>query len=274
MCYLVSASLVIFRNDIKSILNITVSFLKSYPDCILYIINNDPRDSFENIFISDRLIYIDTKKNIGFGAAHNIAFKKALEAGASYHFIINPDIAFNPEIISNMVNSMIKYSDIGVMMPKILNKNGSVQHLPKLIPSPFSILFRKINSILPFFEKYVHDYEMRNLPSFGIYDIPIVSGCFTLLSLDAIKKVGYYDERFFLYFEDWDLSRRIGTQFRTVIDLSVSVTHEYNSGANKHLKLFYIYLVSAFKYFKKWGFFLDADSRVINKNTLSSLYNA
>jgi len=269
-----TASIVLHKTSFSSITTLLNVILNSGKIDSLYLIDNWAiDDGFLNI-ADNRIIYIMSNNNIGFGAAHNLAIKKAYEQGSMLHFIINPDISLIPEVIIELIESMNSNPSIGLMMPNILNSNGTIQYLPKLIPSPFSIVARKINFLLPFFKKYIYKYELRNLPSVGIFDIPIVSGCFSVIRIEAIEQIGYFDERYFLYFEDWDLSRRVSAKFRTVINTSIHVTHDYNSGANRHFKLFYIYVSSAFKYFKKWGFIMDAERRRINKNTLSSLNNA
>ncbi len=250
------------------------SILYSGEISTLFLIDNDASEIPPFELNNNRIFYIKNKKNIGFGAAHNFAIEKAHEIDSQLHFLINPDITLKPEAISHLIDSMNLNQSIGLMMPNILNSNGTIQYLPKLLPSPFSIVARKINFLLPLFKKYIYKYELRNLPSVGIFDIPVVSGCFSVIRIEAIEQIGYFDERYFLYFEDWDLSRRVSVKFRTVINTSIHVTHDYNSGANRHFKLFYIYIISAFKYFKKWGFILDAERRRINKNTLSSLHNA
>jgi len=172
-------------------------------------------------------------------------------------------------IIKDLVETMNMHPEIGLMMPSILNPDGSTQFLPKLLPSPFSIITRKLNNILPLFNNYVNDYEMRRLPSYGLYDVPIVSGCFMVMNRSAIENVGIFDESYFLYFEDWDLSRRITSKYRTVINMSIKVVHDYNSGANRNIKLFFIFLNSAIIYFRKWGFLFDSYRTKINKSTLN-----
>jgi GT2 family glycosyltransferase len=254
--------------------NLVNSILNSGKIDFLYLIDNSPIDNSFLLITDDRIIYEISNKNIGFGAAHNLALRKAYTQGSKFHFFINPDITLDPEVISDLIDSMNSDTSIGLMMPTILNSDGSIQYLPKLLPSPFSIIARKINFLFLFFKKYIYKYELRNLPSVGVFDIPIVSGCFSVIRIEAIEQIGVFDERYFLYFEDWDLSRRVLTKFRTVINTSIHVRHDYNSGANKHFKLFYIYVASAFKYFKKWGFFADTERRRINQNTLSSIRNA
>jgi hypothetical protein len=269
-----TASIVLYKTSFSSITTLLNSILNSGKIDLLYLIDNSAiEDDFLKI-TDDRVIYRVSKNNIGFGAAHNLAIKYAYEQGSKLHFFINPDITLKPEVISDLIDSMNLNPSIGLMMPNILNSDVTIQYLPKLIPSPFSIIAIKIIFILPFFNKYIYMYELRTLPIIGIFDVPIVSGCFSVIRREAIEYTNGFDERFFLYFEDWDLSRRISIKFRTVINASINVTHDYSSGANKHLKLFFVYLSSAFKYFKKWGFFFDSYRRILNKNTLSSIHHA
>ena len=156
-----------------------------------------------------------------------------------------------------------------MMMPQILNLDGSIQSLPKLLPSPFSILLRKIKKPASLYQKFIDEYELRNVPKNKIYDAPILSGCFTLLNLEAIKKVGFYNDAYFMYFEDWDLSRRIHQHYKTIYFPVVSVFHGYDSGANKSIRLFKVFINSAITYFNRWGWFFDPERNEINKRALS-----
>jgi hypothetical protein len=264
-----TASIVLYNTPFSKLNNLLNSILDSGKIGQLYLIDNCPVDSYLFKINDDRIIYIKNSTNIGFGSAHNIALKLAIDNASTLHFIVNPDIHLKSNVIVDLINSMYTNEEIGLMMPNILNKDGSLQHLPKLLPSPFSLLVRKLNYIFPIFTKYIAKYELRNLPENKIVDIPIVSGCFSILRIDSIKEVGLFDERFFLYFEDWDLSRRISQRYRTVINTSVYVVHEYNSGANRNIKLFFIFLNSAIIYFRKWGFLFDSYRTKINKSTLN-----
>jgi GT2 family glycosyltransferase len=273
MIPVISASIVVFKNKAEDIESISYTILNSYSTCHLFIINNNPNESFKNQFLDNRITYIDVGENIGFGAAHNIGIKLALDHGSLYHFIVNPDVSFTLDVIPRMIDTMNSNQNIGLLMPAITNKDGSIQNLPKLLPTPFSLFARKINSFLPLFNNYISDYEMRNLPLHGIFDVPIISGCFSVISRTAINKIGMFDHRYFLYFEDWDLSRRVTKEFRTAIDTSVRITHNYNSDANKSLKLFFIFLISAVKYFNKWGFIFDIDRVKYNRKAIDQLKN-
>jgi len=153
-------------------------------------------------------------------------------------------------------------------MPQILNEDGTIQNLPKLLPSPFSVLMRKIKKPHCIYQEFINRYELRFVNKNITYNAPVLSGCFTLLRISAVKEIGKYDDRFFMYFEDWDLSRRMNQKFKTVYYPEVSVIHGYESGANKDKRLFTIFVKSAIHYFNKWGWIFDRERNRINKKTL------
>lgn len=266
---MIYASIVLYNNVISE-LQITINcFLDNHQDRILFLIDNSSNNLLRESFNDSRIIYIHNDRNIGFGAAHNIAINKSKQLGSKYHFIINPDIYFEGNIVNEMVDYMGKNCSVGMMMPKILNSDGTVQFLPKLLPSPLSILIRKFKKPNSFYKKFINKYELRFVLQDKIYNTPILSGCFILLNLDVIEEIGIFDDNYFMYFEDWDLSRRIHKKYKTLYYPLVSVYHGYESGANKKIKLFKIFIQSAFTYFNKWGWFFDNERVQMNKRTLS-----
>jgi GT2 family glycosyltransferase len=259
----------LYNTDSEELLRAIDSLFKTKLNLELYLIDNSLTDSLRTFLDYDsRIIYIHNPTNPGFGAAHNIAIQKALKNNNKYHFIVNPDIFFNEDVISPMVDFMKQDSLIGMMMPEVLNLDGTVQNLPKLLPSPFNILLRKFKKPTKAYQKFINKYEMRQVSKNMIYNAPVLSGCFTLLNLEAVQKVGMYDDKFFMYFEDWDLSRRIHQHYKTLYFPLVSVYHGYESGANKSSRLFKIFVNSAITYFSKWGWFFDSERKIINKKAL------
>lgn len=265
---MVSISIVVFKNKYNELEKALLSIFQ-YLDIVVYIIDNSPHEDLKKLeHINNSIIYIHNPSNPGFGAAHNIAIQRAIETGTKYHFIVNPDTFFSEDVISPMVKFMHENQDVGMMMPQILNEDGTIQNLPKLLPSPFSIIMRKLKFLNFLYSLFINKYELRSVPKNKIYEAPILSGCFTLLNIEAINKVGMYDDCFFMYFEDWDLSRRVHEHYKTIYFPLVSVVHGYESGANKSSKLFKIYLKSAYTYFNKWGWFFDKNRTKWNKETL------
>lgn len=266
---MITISVVSFNNSKNDLLGISKAigtYCQSEKPIRLYLIDNSPQNELS--ILAEDFHYIHNPANPGFGAAHNIAIQKAIDSGSKYHFIINPDIHFDTDVITPMVNYMEQNPDVGMIMPKILNEDGSTQFLPKLLPNPFWIFRRKFKKPEQDYMKFVNKYELRNVLTDKIYNAPILSGCFTLLNLKAIKEVGMYDDKFFMYFEDFDLSRRMHQKYKTLYFPEVSVYHGYEGGANKSLKLFKIFLKSMYTYFNKWGWFFDAERKRMNKATL------
>lgn len=258
-----------YRNDITMLQNAIQSVLNTSRMDKIFLVDNSPTDDLKILVTDLRIEYIHNPSNPGFGFSHNVAIQKAMELDSKYHFVVNPDIYFEGDVITPMVEYMASDTTIGMMMPQILNEDGSIQNLPKLLPSPLSVLWRKIKKPVRIYQKFINEYELREVPKEVIYNAPVLSGCFTLLNLDAIKEVGMYDDDFFMYFEDWDLSRRMHQFYKTIYFPKVSVVHEYESGANKNPKLFRIFVNSAIIYFNKWSWFFDADRKKINKEALA-----
>lgn len=254
--------------DLKKLMKSFKTFVKTKYK--IFIIDNSKSNSLEGFCKEfDFVDYIHNPSNPGFGAAHNIAIQKSIDEGSKYHFIVNPDVYFKEDVVTKMVEYMNSDQEIGMLMPQVLNLDGSLQYLPKLLPSPFSIVLRKLKRPSFIYKPFINKYELRNVSHDKIYEAPILSGCFTLLNMEAIKEVGGYDDRFFMYFEDWDLSRRMNQKFKTIYFPKVSVYHAYESGANKSKKLFKIFLQSAVHYFNKWGWFFGSERNKVNRKTLT-----
>lgn len=266
---LITASIVLYQNPARVVSKAIQSLLNNYDDLNIYLVDNSPSDTLGSLIRGKRISYIHNPANPGFGAAHNVALKLAIEAGSKYHFIVNPDTYFDGDVITPMINYMEQSPEVGMMMPQILNPDGSIQYLPKLLPSPLTIIWRKVKLTRNSYNKFINNYELRFVSDGIIYEAPIISGCFTLLRLKAIEEIGGYDDSFFMYFEDWDLSRRMHEKYRTLYFPLVSVYHEYYSGANKSFKLFRVYLNSAYRYFSKWGWFSDKKRKQINRESLA-----
>mgnify|MGYP003611155927 FL=1 len=94
-----------------------------------------------------------------------------------------------------------------------------------------------------------------------------------LLRSKALQKVGLFDERFFMYPEDIDLTRRIREYYRTVFYPHVPVIHNHAQGSYKSKKLLWIHIINLIRYFNKWGWFCDKKRQLINKETLNQFKN-
>ena len=270
--YKVSFSIVLYEQAAKEITAVIDSLLLYKGEMRIFLIDNSSTDKLACLSdIAKCIEYHYTGKNIGFGKAHNTAFALAENWGSKYHFFVNPDICYSKDVVAPMTEYMEKNHSIGQMMPRILFPDGRDQYLPKLTYSPSMLFWRKMKHPRRIHERRMQIFEMRGMENDRIYDVACVSGCFAVARTDLLNTIGGFDDRFFLYFEDTDLSRRIHEIARTVYFPMVSVYHTYARGAQKSPKLFLIFISSLIKYFNKWGWFLDKKRKQINDQVLRQL---
>jgi GT2 family glycosyltransferase len=98
-----------------------------------------------------------------------------------------------------------------------------------------------------------------------------VSGCFLLVRSGILREIGGFDERYFMYLEDVDLVRRVGKSAEVMYEPSVFVVHAYGKGSYRNFKLLAYHILSAIKYFNKWGWFWDPERRRANNLVLESI---
>ena len=138
---MLNVSIVLYNQSRTEIIRLIETFLHSETVYEVFLIDNSPIENPD--FKTLGANYHFTGKNLGYGTAHNIAIRKTIEQGLPYHLVINPDISFDPSILSEIEEFMNNNSDIGLLMPKILYPNGEIQYLCKLIPTPFDLIFRR-----------------------------------------------------------------------------------------------------------------------------------
>lgn len=266
----ITSTIVTYRNNLGALQKTISSFLNTELKVKLYVVDNSPTDEIQELCKDKRIKYIFNNANVGFGAGHNIAIKKSLNL-SKYHLVLNPDIYFEKGVLEEIYGFMELNDNIGEVMPRVLYPDGSIQHLCKLLPTPCDLIFRRFLPFKSLKEKRNNFYELQFTGYDKVMDVPCLSGCFMFIRTEALKKVGLFDERFFMYLEDTDLSRRIHKYYRTVYYPKAVVYHRYEKGSYKNLKLLKYHIESAIKYFNKWGWFFDKERNLTNKRTLESL---
>ena len=267
---MVSASLVLYHNRQSDIDKVINSVLASKIDN-LFIVDHSTNDDFKILTKqSDRIHYVHTN-NDGYGKGHNTGFEAAQAHGVyMYHIVLNPDIYFNAEAIDGLIDFMDTHNDVGLVMPKVFYPNGDFQYLCKMLPTPSDILLRQ------FAPKSIRDkndeiYAMKTADYEMEMEVPSMSGCFMFFRTASFMKIGGFDPRFFMHFEDIDITRRIGEIARTVYFPGVSIVHAHEAAHKKSRKMMMIGLHSAIKYFNKWGWFFDDKRRIRNQKALKYL---
>jgi GT2 family glycosyltransferase len=269
---MINASIVTYNTDFDE-LSKAVSCLHkvNYVDKI-YIIDNSPTDELRkklgNMFA--KVNYCWGHGNIGYGAANNIAIKETFKDNSEYHLVMNSDVYFDDGTLENIVIHMDKNTDIGQLIPKVIYPNGNLQYLCKLIPTPLDLLFKRF---LPYkikkkrLDKFLLKFADYQKPM----NVPYLSGCFMFFRVSALKEIGLFDERFFMYPEDIDITRRMHKNYKTMYYPSETIVHAHAAESYKSIKMLYIHASNMIKYFNKWGWIFDDERTKINRITLENL---
>lgn len=263
-----TVSIVLFKTPINDIHQVIESLKFFKGKLHLFFIDNSPTDELRFECLSTLPFdYIHLPKNPGFGTAHNVAIKIAQEMGCNYHLVLNADVYFCRDIISPMLKYLDEHPRIGQIMPKVLNEDGTLQRLCKLVPTPTDLLLRR------FFNRQTKErinshFELHKSGYNKIIFVPYLSGCFMLLRQSALKEIGLFDERFFMYPEDIDLTRRMAVQYETIFFPEVSVVHKHDAASYKSWMMLLIHIKNLILYFNKWGWFYDPIRRELNRKTL------
>jgi GT2 family glycosyltransferase len=246
-----SLSIVLYNHSYQIISGLVENVLQIPAQIKLFIIDNSESDKISNHIQDSRIEYIFNNKNLGYGKAHNKALAIAVSE-FDYHLVLNPDIEFEPGSIMKMLEYLEKNLNIGLLMPKV--------------PTPFDLIMRRFipGFLKSIFENRLQQYELKHKNYDQVMEVPNLSGCFMLMRCSALKSVGFFDERFFMYLEDTDLSRRINEYYKTIYYPEVSIIHHFEKGSYKSFKLLKYHILSAFKYFGKYGWYFDTVRDTIN----------
>lgn len=269
--YRLTASIVLFHNNIAELKSAIDSFLNTSLSVKLYLIDNSPEPVLESLATDPRVEYFYLNANRGFGAGHNVVLKR-LHLLGEYHIILNPDVVFEKGTLERLCEYMDANPGVGNVMPRIVYPNGELQYLCKLLPTPMDWIGRMFIPFKSVREQINNSFEMRFADYNKAMNVPYLSGCFMFLRKSVVEEIGFFDERIFMYGEDTDLNRRIYRKYRTMYYPEVTITHVFEKGSHKSLRLFWIHVKAAIYYLNKWGWFFDKERREINTKT-KDVYN-
>ncbi len=195
-----------------------------------------------------------SKANVGFGGGHNHAIH-ALQSDV--HLILNPDVELAEDAVLNALQFFERAPDVGMLSPYAVNDDGSYLYLCKRYPTVLDLFIR---GFVPQrwhrpFAKRLARYEMRELIASQVpaNDIEIVSGCCMFVRTPLLHQVGGFNDTYFLYFEDFDLSLRIAQLADLAYAPSVKIVHHGGNAARKGWRHIQLFARSGFRFFQQHG---------------------
>lgn len=248
--YKVTGSIVTY-NNMKTIGDTIESIFKFTEDIDfkLYVVDNKSTDGtpdfIEKNYPQVELIRMD--RNVGFGAGHNIVIGLV---DSLYHAVINPDILLMENTVKEMSDFLDDNNDIGLLSPNVCFPDGRPQPLGRKDPHLVYIFANRFSGGKPssIYKKYTLTDKEVTEP----VDIENATGCFMMFRTEILKSVGGFDERYFMYFEDADITRTVRKYARVVYHPGITVGHIWKRESKHNYKLLRIHIQSMLKYYLKW----------------------
>lgn len=191
--------------------------------------------------------------NVGYGAGHN----RAIRSGrGDFHLVLNHDVRLDRTALVAAFDFLDAHPAVVLLSPRVRNPAGGREYICKRTPTLLDLALRGFApaAVRARFARRLARYEMRDAtgdrPAFGLEH---AGGAFMLFRRPVLEALGGFDERFFLYFEDFDLSRRAARLGTVAYAPSVGMVHLGGGAARKgwlHRRLF---VASAARFFAKHG---------------------
>ena len=232
----------------------------------IYLLDNseEKANSQKLIANSPKLRYIYCDANLGYGRAHNIALRESAYYQTDLHLVMNSDIRVKAEDIDAMHDWMMHHPEVGQLMPRVINPDGTQQYLAKRLPSPMDVFGRRFLPAKMMARRNLK-YELRDLDLTRPQNAPYLSGCFMLLRTAAAVEAGLFDERYFMYPEDIDLTRTIHRNWLTLYYPEWTIVHAHARESYNNLRMLWVHISNLCRYFNKWGWFFDSERDLYNR---------
>ena len=192
--------------------------------------------------------------NCGYGAGHNLAFKR--DADAELLLVLNPDVDIDANAISNGIRHLRTNDLCAMITPIATAADASPLYLVKETPAIYTLALRGFapELVQTRFRNRLAAYERRDEGwDTALTDVRFASGCFMLIRRTTFDLVGGFDETFFLYFEDFDLSYRISQTALIERRPECSIVHNGGGAAAKGISHVWFFVRSALRFFNKHG---------------------
>ena len=230
----------------------------------LYLINNSDNCALldalaESVDVSGLELLIRTGHgNIGYGRGHNLAITELAitDITRDYHLVLNPDVYLKPDALVHGLGWLQSQPATVAVAPAISNADGDPESACKRYPSVLDLLLRGFapGFVRRRFHRRLADYDMRELSrTEPTTNIPIISGCCMLWRSSVLQALNGFDPRYFLYFEDFDLSLRAHQHGSLDFVPAMGITHLGGNAARKGLRHILMFARSGLRFFRTHG---------------------
>ena len=237
------------QGNVSDVVNHLLSVLSDSKEIQEIVIMDHSKIPLTNLYSSQKTNYFHNPANPGFGVGHNNALSKAKSKGWKYWVCINPDIVLNQLTISDIFKELEFLSSNGykgAFQPELYYESGKIQSSVRDFPGLKTMMIRVVKRL---FNLSVVPKAKHLIANYKSYET--MSGAFLIINKDILESVGLFDPRFFMYFEDLDLTYRISKKFFN-IQLKTKAIHLEKRESHRSLKLMLIHLKSFIHFTRKW----------------------
>ncbi|MDA8962037.1 glycosyltransferase [Congregibacter sp.] len=198
------------------------------------------------------LSFHQSSHNAGFGSGHNQALQ---DSSDRYLLILNPDVELAVEALREALLFLNSQPDVMGVNPHCERSDGSREYLCKRYPTVFDLILRGLpfSALRARFAARLASYEYRELDADAPAEVELLSGACLLCRQSGFTAVGRFDERYFMYFEDFDLSLRLSSRGRLMYLPTMRIVHHGGFAARKGLRHILWFARSAARFFSVHG---------------------
>ncbi|MGN0984427.1 MAG: glycosyltransferase [Gemmiger sp.] len=225
-------------------------------DFHLFVVDNASPDGCgerlaETDFGDGRVEVCRLGENVGFGRGHNSVLPRL---DSEVHFILNPDIVLTEDVLTPLADWLLAHPDAVMATPQLYYPDGRIQHLPRRKPTPWLLLARQLAPRLGgIFQKTDAHYTMQDEDLSQPRRIEFCTGSFSAVRTEVFRSVGGFDEDYFMYVEDADLTQKMLQKGTVWLVPALHAVHAWHRDPMRDAGKFKMQLVSMGRYFQKWG---------------------
>jgi GT2 family glycosyltransferase len=265
-----SATIVAYRNDARMLECALLSLARAAGEAraagllgtlAVHIVDNSPEEARAEAVMAMRvwppeagdIALLAGHGNVGYGRANNLVLPKL---ASDVHLVMNPDVELAPDALRAGLQALADHPEVGLAAPAVQGDDGAPQYLCRRYPSLWVLFLRGFapRALRERFGADIERYEMRDLMGGTILTgVPLASGCFMLVRTALFAKLDGFDPRYFMYFEDYDLSVRAGREASVAYVPQARITHHGGDAARKGARHIAWFVASAWRFFSRHG---------------------
>ena len=191
--------------------------------------------------------------NVGYGRANNLVLP---HLASDAHLVMNPDVELETDALDAALEALHAHPQVGMVAPAVYGDDGEPQFLCRRYPSVWVLYLRGFAPafLRRHFARTLDHYEMRDVLGAEVHrGVPLASGCFMLARTVLFRRLGGFDPAYFMYFEDYDLSLRLGREAEVAYVPQARIVHHGGEAARKGVKHIAWFARSAWRFFARHG---------------------